>query len=54
MKLSLRHDAPWTPEKDDLLRKLARSGESAANIGKQIDRSLGSIRNRALRLNSRL
>ena len=47
----VHRDTPWTPEEDDLLRKLARSGESVANIAKHIDRSLGSIRNRAVRLN---
>jgi hypothetical protein len=41
---------PWTLQEDDLLREMARSGLSVAEIGKRINRSLGSIRNRALRL----
>jgi hypothetical protein len=32
----VRHrDTPWTPEEDELLQKLARSGESAAGIANQ-------------------
>jgi hypothetical protein len=42
---------PWTPKEDDLLTKLAKSGESAAEIARHIDRNIASIRNRAMRLN---
>jgi hypothetical protein len=40
----------WTPEKDDLLRELVRSGESLTDIAEQIKRSPGSVRIRASRL----
>jgi DNA-binding NarL/FixJ family response regulator len=39
------------PRRDALLRELARSGESVANIAKHLNRSAGSVRNRALRQN---
>jgi DNA-binding NarL/FixJ family response regulator len=42
---------PWTPEEDELLRKLAASGESAASIAKRLNRNIPSIRNRVSRLN---
>ena len=42
---------PWTPAEDELLRRLAQSGESAPAIAKQIDRNEASVRNRAMRLN---
>ena len=42
---------PWTPEDDDLLRKLARSGESAPTIAKRLNRSVDSVRARARTLN---
>jgi hypothetical protein len=47
----VRRDARWTPDEDDLLRKLARSGESVVNISERLNRSPGSIRKRSLRLN---
>jgi DNA-binding NarL/FixJ family response regulator len=42
---------PWTPEEDELLRKLAKAGTSVPEIAKHIDRSRGSIRDHALKLN---
>jgi hypothetical protein len=51
MKLPLRKDIPWRPEDDALLRELARAGEQVAKIAKHLNRSEGSTRNRALRLN---
>ena len=42
---------PWTPEEDELLRKLARSGESVMNITERLNRSDHSVRTRAVRLN---
>jgi hypothetical protein len=44
-------NTPWTPGEDELLRKLARLGVGASDIAKHIDRSVGSIRTRASRLN---
>jgi hypothetical protein len=41
----------WTPEEDELRRKLAKAGESASEIARHIDRSRGSIRDHALKLN---
>jgi DNA-binding NarL/FixJ family response regulator len=41
----------WTPEEDELLRKLAKAGQSAGDIANHMDRSVGSIRERASRLN---
>jgi hypothetical protein len=46
----LRKDLPWKPEEDALLCELARAGEDVAKIAKQLNRSAGSTRNRALRL----
>jgi DNA-binding NarL/FixJ family response regulator len=43
-------DHYWTPEQDDRLLKMARAGESVSNIAKQLNRSRGSIRLRAARL----
>jgi hypothetical protein len=51
MKFPLRKDVPWRPEDDALLRELARAGEQVAKIAKHLNRSEGSTRNRALRLN---
>jgi hypothetical protein len=51
MKFPLRKDIPWRPEDDALLRELARAGEQVAKIAKHLNRSEGSTRNRALRLN---
>jgi hypothetical protein len=42
---------PWSPQEDILLRDLARSGENLVNIAKHLDRSAGSVRVRASRLN---
>jgi hypothetical protein len=50
MKFPLRKDIPWRPEDDALLRELARAGEDLATIAKRLNRSKGSTRNRALRL----
>jgi IS30 family transposase len=50
MTSPLRRDVHWSPDEDHQLRTLARAGETAANIAKQINRSPGSVRNRALRL----
>jgi hypothetical protein len=50
MKFPLRKDIPWRPEDDALLREMARAGEQIAKIAKHLNRSEGSTRNRALRL----
>jgi hypothetical protein len=42
--------APWTPEEDELLRALALSGASVAEMAKQIKRSEEAVRSRAYRL----
>jgi hypothetical protein len=42
--------APWTPEEDELLRALALSGASVAEMAKQMKRSEEAIRSRAYRL----
>jgi DNA-directed RNA polymerase specialized sigma24 family protein len=42
---------PWPPEDDEKLRELAKSGESATEIAKHMDRSVDSVRTRASRLN---
>jgi hypothetical protein len=47
----VRRDVRWSLEEDALLRQLAQSGESVANIAAHLKRSAGAIRNRALRLN---
>jgi len=47
----IRRDVHWSLEEDALLRELAKSGESVANIATHLSRSAGAIRNRALRLN---
>ena len=47
----LRRDVHWTPEEDDVLREMARSGESAARIAEELNRATSSVRNRAARLN---
>jgi hypothetical protein len=47
----LRKDIPWSAEDDNLLRELASSGESAAEIAKHMNRTTGSVRNRASKLN---
>jgi DNA-binding NarL/FixJ family response regulator len=46
-----RPQIKWTAEEDELLRKLAKAGQSATDIAKHIDRSVGSIRDRVSRLN---
>ena len=51
---AVRNNTQWTPEEDDLLRKLAASGENVANIAKEINRSAGSVRVRAQRLDVKL
>jgi hypothetical protein len=48
--MPLRKDIPWSPEDDALSRELARAGEGVAKIAKHLNRSTGSTRNRALRL----
>ena len=45
-----RNNTQWTPEEDDLLRRLAASGGNIASIAKEVDRSPGSVRGRAQRL----
>jgi DNA-binding NarL/FixJ family response regulator len=40
----------FTPEEDDLLRMMARSGESAAEISKRLNRDRKAVRERASRL----
>ena len=47
---SIKRDVHWLPEEDDQLRDLARAGETIANIARQLNRSPGSVRNRASRL----
>jgi hypothetical protein len=42
---------PWTPADDEILRRMARSGESVAAMAKQLNRSEEAIRRRADRLN---
>jgi DNA-binding NarL/FixJ family response regulator len=42
--------APWTPEEDEILRALALSGASVAEMAKQMKRSEEAIRSRAYRL----
>jgi HJR/Mrr/RecB family endonuclease len=42
---------PWTPQEDDLLRKLALSGSNITTIAVQIKRSHSAVRNRAIKLN---
>lgn len=46
----VRRDARWTPEEDELLRELVRSGHNPADISKRLNRSSGSVRMRAARL----
>ena len=46
-----RRDLHWTPEEDVLLRELARTGETVANIAKRMNRSPGSVSSYALRQN---
>jgi hypothetical protein len=41
---------PWRPEDDALLRELARTGKEVAEIALRLNRSAGSTRHRALRL----
>jgi hypothetical protein len=41
----------WSPKEDVLLRDLAQSGEYLAKIAQHLDRSPGSVRIRALRMN---
>lgn len=40
----------WKPKEDEMLRKLARAGETVANIAKLLDRKPESVRGRASRL----
>ena len=47
----LRRDVHWTPEEDEVLRDMARSGESVARIAQELNRASSSVRNRAVRLN---
>ena len=54
MNFSSRPQLRWTTESDDLLRKLAESGENIGNIARKINRTAGSVRIRALRLNVKL
>jgi Recombinase len=51
---AVRNNTQWTAEEDDLLRKLAASGENVANIAKEINRPPGSVRGRAQRLSVKL
>jgi hypothetical protein len=46
----LRRDVHWTAEEDDILREMARLGESVARIAEKLNRATGSVRNRALKL----
>jgi DNA-binding NarL/FixJ family response regulator len=46
----IKRDARWTPEEDELLRELARSGHNPTDISKRLNRSSGSVRMRAARL----
>jgi hypothetical protein len=49
MKFSSRGDR-WTPEDDELLRKLVLANASPFDIAVQLERSLSSVRARAHRL----
>jgi hypothetical protein len=49
MKLKSRI-ARWTPEEDELLRKLVLANASPFDIAAQLERSLSSVRARAHRL----
>jgi hypothetical protein len=42
---------PWTPEDDEILRRMARSGEDVAAMAKRLNRSEEAVRRRAGRLN---
>ena len=44
----------WTTKDDEMLRKLASSGETVANIARILNRKPDSIRARAARLKIRL
>ena len=44
----------WTTKDDEMLRKLASSGETVANIARILNRKPDSIRARATRLKIRL
>jgi hypothetical protein len=54
MTFPSRSDGPWTTTDDDLLHQLAGSGKAIPEIAKQINRSVGSVRIRAFRLNVRI
>ena len=41
---------PWTSEKDDQLRRLAKNGESIATVAERLNRSEQAIRHRARKL----
>jgi hypothetical protein len=51
---ALRSNVQWTPPEDELLRNLAASGKNIAIIAKNMNRSPGSVRVRAQRLNVKL
>jgi hypothetical protein len=42
---------PWSIGEDDMLRKLARAGESAVSISKKLNREPTPVRKRAQKLN---
>lgn len=44
---------PWTPEEDAVLRRLIPQGVSQSEIGRQLDRTRGSVANRAAKLGIR-
>lgn len=46
----MRRDVHWSHQEDDILSEMARAGETVANIAKELNRSQGSVRNRASRL----
>lgn len=41
---------PWTPDEDAVLRQLIPQGVSQSEIGRQLDRTRGSVANRAAKL----
>lgn len=42
--------SPWTTHDDEQLRKLARAGLSLSELAHKLDRSISSVRTRALKL----
>ena len=47
----MTRSGPWTATEDDLLREAANSGQQLTNIAECLNRSVGSVRMRASRIN---